>query len=53
MIYKTYHCKDIPRGELHQSLEAKKTENKVKNRYTTIYPCMYFFPLIMLSPSYY
>nr|XP_034321698.1 receptor-type tyrosine-protein phosphatase epsilon isoform X3 [Crassostrea gigas] len=29
---------DIPRGELHQSLEAKKTENKVKNRYTTIYP---------------
>lgn len=47
MIYKTYICityhwKDIPRGELHQSLEAKKPENKVKNRYTTIYPCMYF-----------
>lgn len=29
---------DIPRGELHKSLEAKKTDNKVKNRYTTIYP---------------
>nr|XP_022306102.1 receptor-type tyrosine-protein phosphatase epsilon-like [Crassostrea virginica] len=29
---------DIPRGELHPCLEAKKPENKVKNRYTTIYP---------------
>lgn len=29
---------DIPRGELHESSEAKKPENKAKNRYTTIYP---------------
>nr|XP_022311632.1 receptor-type tyrosine-protein phosphatase epsilon-like [Crassostrea virginica] len=29
---------EIPRGELHPCLEAKKSENKVKNRYTTIYP---------------
>ncbi|XP_078329579.1 receptor-type tyrosine-protein phosphatase epsilon-like [Crassostrea virginica] len=29
---------EIPRGELHPCLEAKKPENKVKNRYTTIYP---------------
>lgn len=34
-----YH--DIPRGELHPCTEAKKPENKAKNRYTTIYPCMY------------
>lgn len=36
------YWQDIPRGELHKSLEAKKTDNKVKNRYTTIYPCMYY-----------
>nr|XP_022311639.1 receptor-type tyrosine-protein phosphatase alpha-like [Crassostrea virginica] len=29
---------EIPRGELHPCLEAKKPENKVKNRYSTIYP---------------
>nr|XP_022305063.1 receptor-type tyrosine-protein phosphatase epsilon-like [Crassostrea virginica] len=29
---------DIPRGEHYPCLEAKKPENKVKNRYTTIYP---------------
>ncbi|XP_078330682.1 receptor-type tyrosine-protein phosphatase epsilon-like [Crassostrea virginica] len=29
---------EIPRGELYPCLEAKKPENKVKNRYTTIYP---------------
>lgn len=39
---KIYLSQDIPRGELHGSLEAKKTDNKVKNRYTTIYPCMYY-----------
>ena len=32
--------KDIPRGELHPCLEGKKPENKAKNRYTTIFPCM-------------
>ena len=32
--------KDIPRGELHPCLEGKKAENKAKNRYTTIFPCM-------------
>uniref|UniRef100_A0A8W8NVL1 Tyrosine-protein phosphatase domain-containing protein n=1 Tax=Magallana gigas TaxID=29159 RepID=A0A8W8NVL1_MAGGI len=32
-----YH--DIPRGELHPCVEGKKPENKVKNRYTTIFPC--------------
>lgn len=28
-------------------MEAKKQDNKVKNRYTTIYPCMYYtiFPI--------
>ncbi|XP_065941091.1 receptor-type tyrosine-protein phosphatase epsilon [Magallana gigas] len=31
-----YH--NIPRGELHPCLEGKKQENKVKNRYTTIFP---------------
>ncbi|XP_052694743.1 receptor-type tyrosine-protein phosphatase alpha-like [Crassostrea angulata] len=31
-----YH--DIPRGELHPCVEGKKPENKVKNRYTTIFP---------------
>ncbi|XP_065938529.1 multiple epidermal growth factor-like domains protein 10 [Magallana gigas] len=31
-----YH--DIPRGELHPCTEGKKPENKVKNRYTTIFP---------------
>nr|XP_022311625.1 receptor-type tyrosine-protein phosphatase epsilon-like isoform X1 [Crassostrea virginica] len=29
---------EIPRGELSPCLEAKKPENKVKNRYTTIHP---------------
>ncbi|XP_052694681.1 receptor-type tyrosine-protein phosphatase epsilon-like [Crassostrea angulata] len=29
---------DIPRGELHPCTEAKNPENKVKNRYTTIFP---------------
>lgn len=32
--------KDIPRGELHPCLEGKNPENKAKNRYTTIFPCM-------------
>nr|XP_034319444.1 receptor-type tyrosine-protein phosphatase alpha-like [Crassostrea gigas] len=32
-----YH--DTPRGELHPCVEGKKPENKVKNRYTTIFPC--------------
>ena len=30
---------EIPRGELHPCLEAKKPENKVKNRYISILPC--------------
>ncbi|XP_078329583.1 receptor-type tyrosine-protein phosphatase alpha-like [Crassostrea virginica] len=29
---------EIPRGELHPCLEAKKPENKVKNRYISILP---------------
>lgn len=37
-----FHWKDIPRGELHPCVEGKKQENKVKNRYTTIFPCMYY-----------
>lgn len=36
-----YHWQEIPRGELHLCTEAKKPENKVKNRYITIFPCMY------------
>lgn len=35
------HWQDIPRGELHPCTEAKRPENKVKNRYTTIFPCMH------------
>ena len=30
---------DIPRGELYPCLEGKKPENKVKNRYVTIFSC--------------
>lgn len=37
----TFTLQDIPRGELHPCLEGKKPKNKVKNRYTTTYPCMY------------
>lgn len=33
---------EIPRGELHPCLEAKKQENKVKNRYISILPCNSF-----------
>lgn len=36
-----HHWQEIPRGELHLCTEAKRPENKVKNRYTTIFPCMY------------
>lgn len=36
-----HHWQEIPRGELHLCTEAKKPENKAKNRYTTIFPCMY------------
>lgn len=32
----------LPRGELHPCIEGKRPENKVKNRYTTIFPCMHF-----------
>lgn len=32
---------DIPRGELHPCTEGKNPENKVKNTYTTIFPCTY------------
>lgn len=38
----TRTLQDIPRGELHLCVEGKKPENKVKNRYTTIFPCTYF-----------
>lgn len=37
----SHYWQDIPRGELHPCTEAKKPENKVKNRYTTIFPCMH------------
>ncbi|XP_061170693.1 receptor-type tyrosine-protein phosphatase epsilon-like [Saccostrea echinata] len=30
--------RDIPKGEFHPCEEGKKTENKVKNRYTTTFP---------------
>lgn len=36
-----HHWQEIPRGELHLCTEAKKPEYKAKNRYTTIFPCMY------------
>nr|XP_022311762.1 receptor-type tyrosine-protein phosphatase epsilon-like isoform X1 [Crassostrea virginica] len=32
-----YEYNDIPRGELYPCLEGKKPENKVKNRYVTIF----------------
>ncbi|XP_065933837.1 receptor-type tyrosine-protein phosphatase epsilon [Magallana gigas] len=44
-----YH--NIPRGELHPSLEAKKPENKIKNRYTTIYPYDHSRVILKTSPS--
>ena len=34
---------EIPRGELYPCLEAKRPENKVKNRYTTIHPCNFLY----------
>eukprot|EP00105_Crassostrea_gigas_P040325 XP_019924473.1 PREDICTED: multiple epidermal growth factor-like domains protein 11 [Crassostrea gigas] len=44
-----YH--NIPRGELHPSLEAKKPENKIKNRYTTIYPYDHSRVILKTPPS--
>nr|XP_034321714.1 receptor-type tyrosine-protein phosphatase alpha-like [Crassostrea gigas] len=40
---------EIPRGELHLCTEAKRPENKVKNRYTTIFP--YDHSRVILKPA--
>lgn len=44
---------DIPRGELYPCLEGKKPENKVKNRYVTIFSCKWMCILQSFNPDIY